>query len=399
MKQVVVVIPIYKEKLKLSEKAALEQARNILGEYDICFMAPERMRAFLESNGERAEYWADECFANVRAYSHLLLTEEFYNRFADYEYMLIYQLDAFVFSDRLLEFCSLGYDYIGAPMPHWTGWKHTKVGNGGFSLRKISSCLRVVKDKNEIYGRTGRGAEFEWAEDKFFGYCGYDKQIKFTTPDTGTALNFAVEFDVMRVYRTLSESNLPFGCHAWSKAWYWRIWEPFIRQRIANWEIIKEQELEKLPLINYEQFRQKTLARYLVRRLCRKKRISEEFLGDIIPKDTKCVLWGCGKIGSRAKVLLEKCGREIKCFIDSQKQMVEMDGIQVLPPEKLAEVIAGSKIIVSVTQDKYLEEITFSLEKMGIENGSGYMTYEEIIAHLAKRYWCSGANRWLGREM
>ena len=397
MKQVVVVIPIYKEKLKLSEKAALEQARNILGEYDICFMAPERMRAFLESNGERAEYWADECFANVRAYSHLLLTEEFYNRFVDYEYMLIYQLDAFAFSDRLLEFCSLGYDYIGAPMPHWTGWKHTKVGNGGFSLRKISSCFRVVKDKNEIYGRTGRGAEFEWAEDKFFGYCGYDEQIKFTTPDIGIALNFAIEFDVMRVYRSLSESKLPFGCHAWSKAWYWRIWEPFMRQRIANWEIVKEQELEKLPLISYVEIRQKALERYLVRRLCRKKRISEEIIGDIVPKGTKCVLWGCGKIGSRAKVLLEKCGREINCFIDSKKRMAEIDGIRVLPSEKLAELIDGSKIIVSVTNDKYLEEITATLKSMEIEVGRGYVTYEEIISHLAKHYWVKSANRWLGR--
>lgn len=391
MKQVVVVIPIYKEKLKLSEKAALEQVRNILGRYDICFMAPERMRGYLESKGERAEYWADECFANVRAYSHLLLTDEVYNRFADYEYMLIYQLDAFVFSDRLLEFCSLGYDYIGAPMSYWSSWRNvpTKVGNGGFSLRRIDACKRVVAVKAEVYDRTGRGQEFELAEDKFFGYCGYDEQIAFSTPDTETALAFAVEYDVMRIYGKLSEGNLPFGCHAWPKAWYWRIWEPFVRPRVANWMIIREQELEKLPLVSYREFRRRALTRYLVRRLCRRGEISEKAIGSIIPGGIDCVLWGSGEIGSRAKVLLKRCGRHVRCFIDSQKRLTEIDGIEVLPPEKLSEVVSGSKVIVSVTKDKYVKEITSSLERMGLAAGKDYVTYDEMISCLAN-YYCAG---------
>ena len=49
--------------------------------------------------------------AFVKAYKDTL-----YSRFEKYEYMLIYQLDAFVFSDRLMEFVEAGYDYIGAPL-------------------------------------------------------------------------------------------------------------------------------------------------------------------------------------------------------------------------------------------------------------------------------------------
>ena len=397
MKQVVVVIPIYQEKLKLSEKAALEQARKVLGRYDICFVAPERMREFLERRGARAEYWPDGCFRDVRAYSHLLLTEGFYARFIDYEYMLLYQLDAFAFFDRLQEFCSLGYDYIGAPMPYRIGWKHTIVGNGGFSLRKISSCLSVVKQKEEIYERTGREKEFEWDEDKFFGYCGYDEQIAFSTPDTKTALAFAVEYDVMRIYGKLSEENLPFGCHAWPKAWYWRIWEPFVRARVANWMIIREQELEKLPLVSYREYRRRALARYLVRRLCRNEKISEEAIGNIVPERADCVLWGSGEIGGRAKVMLERCGRHVRCFIDSQRRLTEIDGIEVLPPEKLSEVVSGSKVIVSVTKDKYVKEITSSLGRMGLVAGKDYVTYDEMISCLANYYWRRSGNRWLGR--
>lgn len=45
-----------------------------------------------------------------------MLEADFYRRFGKYKYMLIYQLDAFVFSDKLLDFCEMGYDYIGAPV-------------------------------------------------------------------------------------------------------------------------------------------------------------------------------------------------------------------------------------------------------------------------------------------
>ena len=398
MKQVVIVIPIYKENLKLSEKTALEQAYKVLGGYDICFMAPERMKGLLESRGERAEYWPDDCFLSTRTYSHLLLTDEFYSRFASYEYMLLYQLDAFVFSDKLREFCSLGFDYIGAPMPHWTGWKHTKVGNGGFSLRKISACWKVTRKKQEIYKRTGRGEEFEFAEDKFFGYCGYDEQVAFNTPNVKTALHFAIEYDAMKVYDRLSKDNLPFGCHAWSKPWYWRIWEPFIKPWAARWEAIRSEELEKLPVVSYKELRKRALVRYLVLRLCRNEKISDKVIETIIPKETQYVLWGGGKIGRITKALLERYDRHICCFIDSRKRMTEMDDIEVLPPEKLVEVMSGSKVIVSVTKVTYVKEITSFLEKMGLASGRDFLTYDEISNCLAKYYWSRSANRWLGRE-
>ena len=50
-----------------------------------------------------------------RSYSDYVLSSEFYDTFKAYDYMLLYQLDAFVFEDRLMEFWELKYDYIGAP--------------------------------------------------------------------------------------------------------------------------------------------------------------------------------------------------------------------------------------------------------------------------------------------
>ena len=148
-KEAVVVIPAYKDELSVTEKISVQQAYRILNAYDICFMAPEKLRHVLENKGLRGEYFPDACFESIAAYSRLLLDKEFYERFSDYEYMLLYQMDAFVFSDRLHEFCQLGYDYIGAPVHRIYGWPYnlSTVGNGGFSLRKISSCIDVLEKK------------------------------------------------------------------------------------------------------------------------------------------------------------------------------------------------------------------------------------------------------------
>lgn len=62
-----------------------------------------------------------------------MLTKEFYLRFRQWEYLLIYQLDAYVFQDELMDWCNKGYDYIGAPflkLNREVDWNN--CGNGGF---------------------------------------------------------------------------------------------------------------------------------------------------------------------------------------------------------------------------------------------------------------------------
>ena len=60
---------------------------------------------------------------------------------------MIYQLDCLVFSDKLLEWCELDYDYIGAPLPVSKSDPDkglSRAGNGGLSLRKAKSFLKVL---------------------------------------------------------------------------------------------------------------------------------------------------------------------------------------------------------------------------------------------------------------
>lgn len=97
----------------------------------------------------KVERFDDKNFTDVNAYNKLMLKREFYNRFKIYRHILIYQLDAWVFKDELLKWCSYNYAYIGAPwfsddkpltgLPHFMG-----IGNGGFSLRDVKKHLRIL---------------------------------------------------------------------------------------------------------------------------------------------------------------------------------------------------------------------------------------------------------------
>jgi hypothetical protein len=104
----------------------------------------------------RVERFDDRFFASTQTYSALLLGQEFYERLAGFQFILVHQLDAFIFEDRLSFWCEQGYDYIGAPWRDRAGtWRG--VGNGGLSLRRTQACLSVIgsrlRDSPDEYWR------------------------------------------------------------------------------------------------------------------------------------------------------------------------------------------------------------------------------------------------------
>jgi hypothetical protein len=131
-----------------------------LGQHSIVFVHPESLDVSTINFDGRisSEKFPDHYFKSVFGYNRLMLTASFYERFSHSKFILIYQLDAYVFRDELLYWCSKDYDYIGAP---WIttpnkGFKKVlslfdskkkkarseifyKVGNGGFSLRKVNT--------------------------------------------------------------------------------------------------------------------------------------------------------------------------------------------------------------------------------------------------------------------
>ena len=215
--KVAVVIPTYKEELNELEKISLAQVKKVLGKYPLIFVAPEgKNLSYLEqSNG--TTYFPPQFFKSKETYNYLMTSPAFYKTFDNYDYILIYQLDAFVFYDALEYFCSLGYDYIGAPWPRslaykFPNYKAARVGNGGFSLRNVKACYNVLINHAELINQWNKQ---KLPEDVFFGYCGVRDDCDFNVAPLKVAYKFSAEYNPVRVIKK-NCGTLPFGCHDWS---------------------------------------------------------------------------------------------------------------------------------------------------------------------------------------
>ena len=259
-KEVAVVIPVYQTTLSETEVLSLGQCVKILSDYDIIFVKPEH----LDTGPLRQQYpsileekFPDEWFVSRRSYNRMVLEESFYRRFEKYEYILIYQLDAFVFRDELLDWARKGYDYIGAP---WLPWKkrylsttgrlyfHIKawykrhfrprayrsakyhayeVGNGGLSLRRVSSMIATTSHyRNKIRDLLAEEKEF-YAEDVFLLRELNDRRVRLKKPAWTEAIAFSIEEAPEWAYR-YNRCRLPFGCHAFNLPEFADFWRPFI---------------------------------------------------------------------------------------------------------------------------------------------------------------------------
>lgn len=218
-RKVAVVIPIYKEELNEFEKISLAQCRKILGKYPLVFVAPEGKNFSYFEQSDFVAQFPTKFFQSTKTYNKLLLSPQFYETFLDFDYILIYQLDAFVFYDALEFFCDFGYDYIGAPVAYhsWYGIKIKKVprvGNGGFSLRKVRTCHKLLTECVALPDWDYILDNFY--EDSFFGLCGVDDETDFHVAPVDVAICFAVDYFPDRFLRCV-ENKIPFGCHGWSK--------------------------------------------------------------------------------------------------------------------------------------------------------------------------------------
>ena len=220
MSKVAVVIPNHKEELDDLEKISLAQVRKVLGHYPIIFVGPEGKNFSYLEPGEMLVQFHSQYFQSVETYSQLLLQPFFYEPLQVFDYILLYQLDAFVFYDALEEFCRLGYDYIGAAWPiySWQGRKVEKktprVGNGGFCLRKVSACRKLLKEASVLPGY--KDALEECDEDAFFAMCGVAKGVEFNVAPVEVAKLFSMEWYPARHVKKFG-GDLPFGCHHWNK--------------------------------------------------------------------------------------------------------------------------------------------------------------------------------------
>jgi len=261
---VAILIPLStRPHLTESEKISLKHLEYYLGNYDKYFLAPSDLDfSYKDYPVSRFE---NKFFGSLEAHNRLLFSKKLYRRFRDYEYILIYHLDSLVFKSSIEKWCSLNFDYIAPPWikgPDLPWLKENGVGNGGFSLRKVDSFLKLLNSnekwitKNDIISNNSNGnllqaflrtlknaarylipalnninrhiktVEDSINEDRFIWKFAQKYYPDFKIAPVDIALEFAFEANVELCYRK-NDEKIPFGCHAWER-YDKEFWEPFI---------------------------------------------------------------------------------------------------------------------------------------------------------------------------
>lgn len=256
-----VVIPIYKIQLTRYEQISLAQAYRIWqNKYPLTIIKPQHLDLtplLTEYPLLATESFDDKYFANIHGYNSLMLSAEFYERFVCSEYILIYQLDAYVFNDELEQWCKKGYDYIGAPwlvrpiynfpLLKFASWikkqycnllhctnsqaSNFKVGNGGLSLRKTAAHLHAVNQLKDIVQQyLSHENNHMFNEDVVFALETNQHGINFRHPHYTEALAFSFDKYPALCFK-LNSNHLPFGCHGWYKRRMKKFWFPIILKK------------------------------------------------------------------------------------------------------------------------------------------------------------------------
>jgi hypothetical protein len=265
--RVAIVVPLSsRPALSDAERISLRHLQHYLPGFDTYFIVPPNNTAELPPDANTIEFPARYFGSNV-AHSRLQLSPEFYEQFLDYQYILIYHLDALVFSEALLPWCDRGLDYIGAP---WFKTEHTpwvtepEVGNSGFTLMNIRSFLRtlysrrrwttvkqaIAKAKQDNRTGLAQALATVWAfrrilpfrnnvrshietmmdkeqlSDLFWSRHAKHYNPSFRVATVQEALPFAFEVDPAGCYEK-THHELPFGCHAWEK-FDRAFWQPYL---------------------------------------------------------------------------------------------------------------------------------------------------------------------------
>jgi hypothetical protein len=270
-----VAVPAHKARPDADELTSLGQAVRVLARYSIHLVVPGTLDVSVYT--ERFPSLVvtrvpEHFFGSIDAHNRMLMSPEFYELFTDHEYVLVHHLDAFTFHDDLDRWCERGYDYVGPPW--FDGFDQAApdapligVGNGGFSLRKVSTFVHVTRllETAETRGLVSRlpdklrlvlrrsllpasrrlrmprdsyerlfaavCARFPGNEDNFWGLRVPVDLPGFRVVDAYDAIDFAFEYHPARLYE-MNGRSLPFGCHGWTR--YDRaFWQPFIDSATA----------------------------------------------------------------------------------------------------------------------------------------------------------------------
>lgn len=253
-----ITIPVYTTYIEPIEKIGLERLQKVVGDknYPTIFICPEGLNL-----SEYRKIYPDfevfefdtKWFKGLKEYSQLCMQYDFYNRFSDYEYMFMYQLDSYIWEDRIAEVCKMGYDYIGGPifseLSNWnlfdkeTGRYSPKVGNGGCGWRKIETFKDICDPNGEFrqtYNITDEYLSNVKFEDKYF--CNdIENMYDLNKPSIEKTLKIVWDMSVPEIWDQMIGENKFFpmcahGVYKYPDFWKDKI-EEFSSEEIFDYSI------------------------------------------------------------------------------------------------------------------------------------------------------------------
>lgn len=280
-KSVAIFTFLYRPSLTPDQEISIRHLNHYLGKYDKFACVPAGSGYSLPEF--KILEFDPKYFRSVKDNADLLMARELFEAFSEYEYMLQYELDALALSSDLEPLLNSGYDYIGAPwikahMVKPYGYPADSVGCSGFSLKRVSAFLKIIKGREHPWwvivnlwkkflalSDHGEGRErlrmkqpdekssskklrhlFKksydiWSnargrtqliEDRFWSWKGRLYNPEFKIAPVSEALKFAFEIAPEKCL-LLNAGKMPFGAHAWPR-YNREFWEPYLLSKSTN---------------------------------------------------------------------------------------------------------------------------------------------------------------------
>jgi hypothetical protein len=249
-----ILIPLHKVPETAEEKISLASLKAVLPQVKKFFVCPSGFPDNEITNDEETFFLEKKYFSYPYGYNRLLLRKQIYRKLCNYKYILIFQLDCVVFKNDLEQWLRAEFDYIGSPWFMDENKKPTNipfsVGNGGFSLRKVSTALEVLSTpvrRGSLFPmphcRAPQPTGLKWFfwncyrryrqhaglwcvedelenyfenEDVFWSFIAPQINRRYKVAPLEAALSFGMELNP-RLCVQMNGGQIPFGCHAWWK--------------------------------------------------------------------------------------------------------------------------------------------------------------------------------------
>jgi hypothetical protein len=249
-----ILIPLHRNLQTFEEKISVAFLNALFKNEKKIFLSPVGFQADLFLSGAEFLFLNKKFFSYPHGYNRLLLRKKIYTKLRHYKYMLIYQLDCIVFKNDLERWIQADFDYIGSPWFMDENKVSTdvpfSVGNGGFSLRKISTALEILSTPIKRgslfpvphqYAPQPSGLKWffwncyrrfkqhsgQWTvedelenffenEDVFWSFIAPKILPDYKIAPLQEALSFGMEVNP-RMCVEMNGGEVPFGCHAWWK--------------------------------------------------------------------------------------------------------------------------------------------------------------------------------------